>query len=66
MENRGADSLGEMRELMERFDDATSALDDALREDFRSMPRKAQERMRELLARAGEAGMEMLGILDAG
>lgn len=64
IEDRGAYSVEEMRELMERYEDATEALDEALREDFRSMPPEMQEGMREMLSKAGDAGRKMLEILD--
>lgn len=65
IEDRGAYSVDEMRGLMGRYEDATEALDAALREDFRSMPPEMQKGMREMLSRAGDAGRQMLEILDA-
>lgn len=64
IEDKGAYSVDEMRNLIDRRGDATAALEDALREDFRSMPPRARERMREMLAAVGESGREVLGILD--
>lgn len=64
IEARGAYSVDEMREFIDRHGEATSALDDAIREDFRSMPPGAQRRMREMLAAAGDDDRQVLGILD--
>ena len=64
IETPGMYSVGEMAELSRRYDDATAALEEALRGDFRSMPPREQEWMRKLLSKAGERGRQVLEILD--
>lgn len=58
-------SVEEMAELAGRHDDATEAIDEALRADFRLMPPEMQQRMLEMLSKAGEGGGQMLEILGA-
>lgn len=64
IEGWSACSVDEMRELVERYEDATSSLDTVVREDFRLMPPEAQEKMREMLVAAGDGGRKILDILE--
>lgn len=53
-----------MAELSQQYDDTTEALEEALRDDFRSMTPREQQWMLELLSKAGERGRQVLEILD--
>lgn len=64
IEHPGMYSMEEMTELIGRHDEATEALDEALRADFRAMPLEMRQRMLEMLSKAGDGGRQMLDILD--
>lgn len=64
IEHPGMYAVEEMAELACRHDDATEALDEALRADFRSMPPEMMQRMVEMLSKAGEGGRKALEILE--
>ena len=49
IENPGMYSADEMRELIDRHVDTTSATDKAMREDLESMPSEMQAKMKKLL-----------------
>lgn len=56
IENPGMYSADEMRDLVERHVEATSATDKAMREDFESMPPDMQAKMKEMLKSSGVPG----------
>lgn len=49
IKNPGMYEIDEMKELIERHDQAKEMTDKAIREDFASMPPALQEKMREML-----------------
>lgn len=53
IENPGMYSAEEMRDLIERHVETTSATDKAMREDFESMPPEMQAKMKEMLKSSG-------------
>lgn len=56
IENPGMYSVDEMKGLLERHSEATAATDQAMREDFASMPPEMQARMKEMLKSSGVPG----------
>ena len=56
IENPGMYSADEMRDLVKRHVEATSATDKAMREDFESMPPDMQAKMKEMLKSSGVPG----------